>query len=119
MMFPKKANPIIYYRVFEAAKMTGVSPVELHHYMMPHEVVQLISENFGIAFMPGGIAEQVAGTELAARPLASKAFEITCHLALRTDQSSRLVNEFGRAFLKKMTPAARQGEASGQMFLKL
>ncbi|MCU1223542.1 MAG: transcriptional regulator, LysR family [Edaphobacter sp.] len=118
-MFPKKANPIIYYRVFEAAKMTGVSPVELHHYMMPHEVVQLISENFGIAFMPGGIAEQVAGTELAARPLASKAFEITCHLALRTDQSSRLVNEFGRAFLKKMTPAARQGEASGQMFLKL
>jgi DNA-binding transcriptional LysR family regulator len=119
MMFPKKANPALYDRLFDAAKQARVSPVELHHYLTPQEVVQLISENFGVAFMPPGVAEQIAGDKLAALPLAAKALEFTSYLALRADQSSRLVNEFGRAFLKKVTPNAQQAGETGQLVLKL
>ncbi|QNI35884.1 LysR family transcriptional regulator [Edaphobacter albus] len=119
MMFPKKANPALYDRLFESAKQLGVSPIELHHYMTPQEVVQLISENFGVAFMPPGVAEQIAGNNFVSRPLTSKALEFTSYLALRADQSSRLVNEFGRAFLKKAVPNGQHGDASGQMSLKL
>ena len=118
MMFPKKANPALYDRLFETAKHAGVAPMELHHYLSPQEVVQLISENFGVAFMPPGVAEQVAGNQLVTRPLASKALEFTSYLAMRADQSSRLVNEYGRAFLKKVAPA-QQSATPGQLFLKL
>jgi hypothetical protein len=33
MMFQKRANPMIYDRVLEAAKEASVAPMELHHYM--------------------------------------------------------------------------------------
>jgi hypothetical protein len=87
--------------------------------MAPQEVIHLIAENFGVAFMPKGIAEQMAGTEIVARPFAARSLEPTSYLALRADQGSRLVNEFGRAFFKRITPNGQQPEASGQLFLNL
>jgi len=119
MMFQKRVNPTLYDRVLETANRSGIAPVELHHYLSPHEVVQLISENFGIALMPQGTAEQLARHEIVVRPLSSKAFSVSTHLVLRADQSSRLINEFGRAFLKRAIPNAKQAEASGQMLLCL
>jgi len=46
MLFPRKAHPIIYDRVMDVARSAGVSLVELHHYVSPQQVVQLIEENF-------------------------------------------------------------------------
>ena len=119
MSFPRKANPVIYDRFLSAARDAGVRPVELHHYIAPQEVVQLISENFGVAFLAKGMAEQQANAELAARPLQHAGLGVTNFLVLRADQSSRLVNEFGRAFLKKVVPNGKQAEASGQLLLGL
>ena len=119
VMFPRNANPVIYDRVLEASRQAAVSPVELHYYVAPNEAVQLISENFGIAFMSKGAADQIGNPEIVVRPLSNKALEVTNYLALRADQSSRLVNEFGRAFLKKVIPNLKLAEASGQMLLKL
>jgi DNA-binding transcriptional LysR family regulator len=87
MMFPKRANPTIYERVLDVSKQAGVAPVELHHYMAPQEVIHLIAENFGVAFMPKGIAEQMAGTEIVARPFAARSLETTSYLALKADQA--------------------------------
>jgi DNA-binding transcriptional LysR family regulator len=68
MLFPRKANPIIYDRVLEASRQAAVSPVELHHCVSPHEAVHLISENFGVAFMAGrdrSFDESATGTNAA------------------------------------------------------
>ena len=119
MIFPRKAHPAIYDRVFEAARQEGVSPVELHHYVAPQEAVQLISENFGVAFMSKGAALQVESATIAIRPLTDKPLQVTSYLVLRADQSSRLVNEFGRAFLKRVLPKSKIAEASGQLLLSL
>lgn len=119
MVFSKKANPPIYERLFEAAKRANVAPVELHHYVAPQEVVQLITQNFGVAFMPKGIAEQFDSRDLVARPLNDGHLTITNFLVLQADQSSRLINEFGRALLKKLVPNAKDMDTSGQLFLKL
>jgi hypothetical protein len=40
MIFPRKSHPAIYERVLEAGRDANVSPVELHHYLSPQEVVQ-------------------------------------------------------------------------------
>jgi len=119
LIFPKKANPAIYDRILNAAKEASVTPVELHHYVAPQGVVQLIFENFGVAFLPKGIAEQLAGFDLVARPFANSALQITSYLVLRADQTSRLINEFGRAFLKRVAPNSHQDTATGQLPLDI
>jgi DNA-binding transcriptional LysR family regulator len=119
MIFPRKAHPVIYDRVLDASRQAAVSPVELHHYVAPQEAVQLILENFGIAFMAKGVAEQIRNTEIAVRPLSQTALQVTSYLVLRADQSSRLVNEFGRAFLRKVLPNSKIEDASGQLSLGL
>lgn len=119
MVFPRRANPPIYERLFEAAKRASVTSIELHHYVAPQEVLPLIAQNFGVAFMSKGMAEQLSGREIVARPLEEPSMRITNYLVLRGDQGSRLVNDFGRALLKKLVPNARDMDASGQLFLKL
>ncbi|MEZ2346701.1 LysR family transcriptional regulator [Terriglobus sp. RCC_193] len=119
MMFPKRANPTLYEKVMEAGKRAGAVPVEVHHYVTPHEVIQLISENFGVAIMFKGIAQQLERNDLVARPLTAAGLQVNIRLVLRADQSSRLVNEFGRAFLKRVIPQGQQAEISGQLLLKL
>jgi hypothetical protein len=91
----------------------------LHHYVVPQEAVQLISENFGIAFMSRGVAEQIRHPEIVVRPLSEAALHVTSYLVLRADQSSRLVNEFGRPLLRKLSPNSKIEDASGQLSLGL
>jgi DNA-binding transcriptional LysR family regulator len=119
MIFARKAHPVIYDRILGASRQAAVSPVELHHYVVPQEAVQLITENFGIAFMARGVAEQIRNTEIAVRPLSQTSLQVTSYLVLRADQSSRLVNEFGRAFLRKVLPNSKIADASGQLSLGL
>ena len=119
MIFPRKAHPVIYDRILDAGRQAVVSPVELHHYVTPQEAVHLITENFGIAFMTKGVAEQIRNPEIAVRPLSQTSLQVTSYLVLRADQSSRLVNEFGRAFLRKVLPNSKIEDASGQLSLGL
>jgi len=69
--------------------------------------------------MAKGVAEQIRNPEIAVRPMSEVALQITSYLVLRADQSSRLVNEFGRAFLRKVLPNSRIEDASGQLSLDL
>jgi DNA-binding transcriptional LysR family regulator len=119
MVFPRKAHPVIYDRILDASRQAAVSPVELHHYLAPQEAVQLITENFGIAFMAKGVAEQVRTSEIEVRPLSQTSLHVTNYLVLRADQSSRLVNEFGRAFLRKVLPNTKTSNVSAQLSLSL
>ena len=73
----------------EAARHSGISPIEVHHYMSPQEAAQLVNESLGVAFVPKGVAEQLRGTDLAVRPLAADSLQITSHLVLRADQSAQ------------------------------
>jgi LysR family transcriptional regulator, benzoate and cis,cis-muconate-responsive activator of ben and cat genes len=119
MIFSRKAHPVIYDRILDASRQAAVSPIELHHYVAPQETVQLITENFGVAFMTKGVAEQLRNSEIAVRPLSQTSLQVTSYLVLRADQSSRLVNEFGRAFLRKVLPNSKIEDASGQLSLGL
>ena len=119
MIFPRTVHPVIYDRILDTGRQVAASPLELHHYVAPQEAVQLIAENFGIAFMAKGFAEQIRHPEIAVRPLSEAALHITSYLVLRADQSSRLVNQFGRALLRKLSPNSKIEDASGQLSLGL
>jgi len=118
IVFGRKSHPGIYDRLMKEARLANVSPVELHHYVSPQEALALISESFGVAFVAKGCAEQLRG-EIAVRPLAHPALRVSTYLVLSADQRSRLINEFGRAYLKKTLPKHQLEAASGQLMLGL
>jgi DNA-binding transcriptional LysR family regulator len=119
MIFPRKAHPTIYERVMDAARHSGTTPVEVHHYMNPQEVMQLIRENFGVAFVAKGVGEQLRASDITLRPLGVDSLQVTSYLVLRADQSSRLINDFGRAFLRRVAPNSQVNAQTGQMLLGL
>ena len=113
VLFSRTAHPRIYDRLMNEARMEGVAPVELHHYIAPLESLQLISGNFGVAFAAKGMADQLRGADIVVRPLTAKALQIASYLVLPAERASRLVNVFGRAFLRKILPqGAPQGTPS-------
>jgi hypothetical protein len=57
-------------------QLSSVSPVELHHYVSPQEVIQLIEENFGVAFVAKGVADQLGRTNLAVRPPSDQSLQV-------------------------------------------
>ncbi|ADW68510.1 LysR family transcriptional regulator [Granulicella tundricola] len=119
IIFSRRTHPKIYERVLEVGRQAGISPVELHHYLGAQEVVQLITENLGVAFVPKGVSDTMQSQEIAVRPLSEAALQVRSYLVLRADESSRLVNEFGRAFLRKVIPNGNIVDSSGQMRLGL
>jgi len=119
MVFARKAHPVIYDRLMREAREANVTPVEVHHYVSPEESVRLIIENFGVAFVAKGVAEQFRCQDIAVRPMFDPSLQVSSYLVLRSDQSSRLINEFGRAFLKKVLPINRTEAPSGQLLLRL
>jgi DNA-binding transcriptional LysR family regulator len=119
IVFPKRAHPTLYSRIFEACRLAAVSPIEVHHYVSPQEAAYLIRQNFGIALIAAGVAEQIAERDIVAKPLSDRALTVTTYLAVHADQSSRLVNEFGIAFLRKMSAKSNSAARSGQLALAL
>jgi LysR family transcriptional regulator, benzoate and cis,cis-muconate-responsive activator of ben and cat genes len=119
ILFPRKAHPVIYDRILEAGRNATVSPKDLHHYVAPQEAVHLVTEKFGVAFVSKGIAEQIRNVGVVVRPLTHADLQVRNYLALRADESSRLVNDFGRAFLRKVMPSLQAENASGQLSLEL
>lgn len=119
IVFPRKAHPGIYDRVMAAARQAETTPVELHHYVNPQESLPLIHENFGIAILAKGVADQIRDGQIAVRPFATDTLRVSSFLVLHADQSSRLVNDFGRAFLRKIGPNILSSSPSGQLLLGL
>jgi len=119
MVFARKAHPAVYDRLMIEAQQSNVTPVEIHHYVNPQGAVRLIDENFGVAFVAKGIEAQMQSQGLTTRPLSHPSLQLSSCLVLRSDQSSRLVNEFGRMLLKKVHSHSKSEADFGQLLLRL
>ena len=119
MVFARKAHPAVYDRLMIEAQQSNVTPVEIHHYVNPQGAVRLIDENFGVAFVAKGIEAQMQSQGLTTRPLSHPSLQLSSCLVLRSDQSSRLVNEFGRMLLKKVHSHSKSEDDFGQLLLRL
>ena len=69
--------------------------------------------------MSEGAAQQIRNDSVVVRPLAETSLQVTSYLALRADESSRLINEFGRGFLKKVLAKSKASFGSEQLPLGL
>jgi hypothetical protein len=67
------------------------------------DAAQLVSENLGVAFVSVTGAQRIAQHGATVRPLADKELQLEICLASRADNRSKLVSEFARAFMRRMS----------------
>ncbi len=107
ILFAKRVHPLLYEAVMEAARRESIVPKHAHDVMAPQQAVDLVSDHVGIAILTQATAVGFHADGVIVKPLsdASLCFE-TC-VIMRTDNGSRLVNEYVRMFLRKYAPPRR------------
>ena len=87
----------------DAARREGIAPKHAHDIHTAQQAVHLVSEHVGVAILTKS-AVAVVAQGVVVKPLsdASLCFE-TC-VIIRTDNTSRLANEFARRFLRRYEP---------------
>jgi LysR family transcriptional regulator, benzoate and cis,cis-muconate-responsive activator of ben and cat genes len=100
VLFTRKAHPLLYDAIWSRALSYGFEPKDLHHIVTPEEAIHLVLEHAGVTFLSKAAAMSQRRRGIVAKPLAEESLKITTYLALRADNSSRMLNEFARAFLR-------------------
>ncbi len=114
ILFSKRVHPLLYDAIFQRAKEYAITPKEVHHVVTPEEAIRLVVEHAGIALTARAAALSNRQPGVIMKPLAEDRLLIKTYLALRANESSRMVNEFARAFLRKCAPPS---EPDNQMKL--
>jgi DNA-binding transcriptional LysR family regulator len=107
ILFNKRIHPLLYHAILERAWANGITPKEIHHIVTAEEAVCLVLERAGVAFMSKAVAISNQRPGLVMKPLGESQLLIKTYLALRANESSRMVNEFARAFLRKCAPPSK------------
>lgn len=102
IIFARRAHPLAYNAIMETAQLERVTPREIHHIVTAEEALHLVKENVGITFLTKATAVRQAGSTIVFRPLSEESLILETFLALRANDQSRMVNEYARAFLKRL-----------------
>ncbi len=101
-VFDRRIHPSLYDTLMGLARFEGVEYKSLNHVMSADEASHLLLKSGGIAFLTRAGALRIARQGLVAKPLDEEALRLDVHLAARADNTSKLVSEFVRTFVKKL-----------------
>ncbi|HZQ20311.1 MAG TPA: LysR substrate-binding domain-containing protein [Terriglobales bacterium] len=100
----KNVHPIIHDAILRAAQLAGIAPKDAHDVMTAHQAVHLVSEHVGIAIIPKPAVSQFHEEGVVLKPLSDPRLWFETCLIMRAEESSRVVNDFARAFLRQFSP---------------
>ena len=116
ILFGKRVHPLLYDAILQRAKEYSIIPKEVHHVVTPEEAIRLVIEHAGVALTAKAAALSNRQPGVVMKPLGEVQLIVKTYLALRSNESSRMVNEFARAFLRKCVPPS---EPDSQMKLPI
>jgi LysR family transcriptional regulator, benzoate and cis,cis-muconate-responsive activator of ben and cat genes len=119
ILLSRRAHPLIYDAVIERTRAMDIHVGDIHHVLTPREAFHLVAEHVGVAFLSKADALQNCEKDLSIIPLAEDALALRTYLALREDEPSRLINEFGRAYIKKSAQSSGVAQRAEQLQLLL
>ncbi|WP_446743491.1 LysR family transcriptional regulator [Silvibacterium acidisoli] len=102
ILLGQHANPYLYDMIQTVASERGIRPLEIHPFTSPDEASELIREYQGLAFLPRTAAWRIARDGITMRPLAEDRLRLVARLAVRSNNKSRLVNEFVHTAMRKL-----------------
>jgi DNA-binding transcriptional LysR family regulator len=104
ILFARRVHPIVHDAIRNAALREGIAPKCAHDIITAQQAVHLVSEHVGVAILAQPQAAGFSANGIVVKPISdiSLCFE-TC-VIMRTDNDSRLANEFTRSFLRRCAP---------------
>jgi DNA-binding transcriptional LysR family regulator len=104
ILFARRVDPVVHDVIMDVAIREGIAPKHAHDIITAQQAIHLVSEHAGVAILTKPTTVDVSGEGVVVKPLShtSLCFE-TC-VIMRTDDDSRLANEFARSFLRRYGP---------------
>ena len=104
ILFARRFHPIVHDAIMAAARREGIAPKHAHDIIAPQDVVHLVSERVGVAILPKPTALAVRAEGVVVKLLSDTSLCFETCVIMRSDDDSRLANEFVRSFLRKYAP---------------
>ena len=100
ILFARRAHPIIYEAIMDAAQRQGIAPKQAHDIHTVEQAVHLVSEHVGVAILTKP-AVGVSAQGVVVKPLSDTSLCLKTCVIMSSDNDSRLANEFARSFLRR------------------
>ena len=101
ILFEPHVQPFLYESLIRVAKPASKPGCSLHHMMTAEEGANLIQRGLGIAVLTQSGAWRIAKNGITMRPLVCE-LRLETRLACRSDNRTRVIGEFLRAFVKRL-----------------
>lgn len=103
ILFERKAHPGMHDTLLRRAEEEEIVVRNGQKVLTAEDAAQLVSEDLGVAFLTMTGALRVARQGAIVRPLADKELQVQVCLASRAENRSKLVSEFARAFMRRIS----------------
>ena len=107
ILFERKLHPPLYDHVLHLAGERKIAPKKIRHITAPEEAFPFVEAGECIAFVVKTGALLLARNGVTVRPLEEPALKLKTYLVSRADNDSKLVSEFVRTYMRKLSPPRR------------
>jgi DNA-binding transcriptional LysR family regulator len=104
ILFARRVHPIVHDAIMETARREGIAAKHAHEIITAEHAVHLVSEHVGVAILTKPTALGFRGEGVVVKPLSDASLCFQTCVIMRTDDDSRLANEFARSFLRRYAP---------------
>jgi DNA-binding transcriptional LysR family regulator len=104
ILFGRRVHPVIHDAIMDAAGREGISPKNAHDIITAQQAIHLVSERVGVAILTAPTCVGFTAHGIVIKPLSDTSLCFDTCLIMRTEDDSRLANEFARSFLRRYEP---------------
>ena len=107
ILFARRVHPVVHDAIIDAARREGITPKHAHDTITSQEAIHLVSEHVGVAILTKPTALGFRAEGVVVKPLSDASLCFQTCVVMRTDDDSRLANEFARSFLRRYADQRR------------
>ena len=104
ILFARRVHPVVHDAIRNAALREGITPKCAHDIITAQQGVHLVSEHVGVAIIAQPTAAGFSANGVVVKPISDTSLCFETCVIMRTDDDSRLANEFTRSFLRRYVP---------------
>jgi DNA-binding transcriptional LysR family regulator len=97
ILFARRVQPVVHDAIRNAALGEGIAPKRAHDIVTAQQAVHLVSEHVGVAIIAQPAAALFRANGVVVKPISDTSLCFEACVIMRTDDDSRLANEFVRS----------------------
>jgi DNA-binding transcriptional LysR family regulator len=104
ILLARRVHPVVHDEIMDAARRQGIASKHGHVILTAQQAVHLVSEHLGVAILTKSMAVGLSSGGIVIKPLSETSLCFKTCVIMRSDDDSRLANEFVRSFLRTSQP---------------